>query len=162
MTLTRVMGWGWENMGLFHFRNWAGRGVSVTPDQLIAHWKALEPEDMGYPRDSKYRAISNDDFMELVEKYRNDDGDYEANRRDCDKYAVFFQADILRAWADICDSYEALAFGYVSGTIIDDDGKQGGHAWIWQLDDKGVIQYIQAQSNKPMTWKVVSVDWIEG
>ena len=152
-------------MGLFHFRNWAGRGVAVTPDELIVRWTALEPTDKGYPRDSKYRAISNDDFMGLVEKYRNDDGDYEINRRDCDKYAIFFQADILRAWADICDSDEALAFGYCSGTVtvtIDGTDTQSKHAWIWQLDDKGVVHFIQGQTNEIMTWPVNGIDWIEG
>lgn len=146
----------------FHFRKWEKRGIPQTPEQVRAFLKARGVRRVPFMRDSRYRAISHSDFMELVAKYRLNDGSYIVNVRDCDKYAIFFQADILRAWADCSNGEEALAFGYIQGTIKDDKGEVSGHAWIWQLDDKGVLWFLHGQTNIEMKWEILNLGLATG
>lgn len=146
----------------FHFRKWERRGVPVTPDQVRTLLKARGIKRVAPMRDSKYRAIPHADFMQLVEKYRLKDGGYVVNVRDCDKYVIFFQADILRGWADCSNGEEALAFGYIQGLVKDDKGEVSGHAWIWQLDDKGVLWFLHGQTNTEMKWEILSLDLATG
>jgi len=149
------------NLWPFHFRKWEKRGVPITPAQLRQELLSLGVEKV-YLRDSKYRAISHKDFMELVEKYRLSDGSYKVNIRDCDKYAIFFQADVLRGWADCSNGEESLSFGYIEGGIIDGTGKPGGHGYIWQRDDKGKIWFLHGQTATPMDWEITSLTMATG
>jgi hypothetical protein len=144
------------NLWPFYFRKWENRGVLVKPEIIKFELQVMQGVDnVPSMRDSAYRAIPHKDFMELVARYRLNDGPYVVNRRDCDKYAIFFQADVLRGWADCSNGKEALAFGYMGGVIKDEKGEVGGHGWIWQRDDKGIYRFIQGQSNTLMTWDVL-------
>lgn len=147
----------------FRFRKWEQRGVAVKPE--ILHFELetmLGVKNVPPMRDGAYRAISHEDFLQLVAKYRLVDGSYVINKRDCDKYAIFFQADILRGWADCSNGKEALAFGYMGGVIKDEKGEISGHGWIWQRDDKGKYWFMQGQSNTEMTWQTLSLELATG
>ena len=148
----------------FHFRKWEKRGVPVKPETLRFELHEMRGVKNVPPmRDSKYRAISHKDFMELVARYRRtDDGSYKGNIRDCDKYAIFFQADILRGWADCSNGEEALAFGYMDGVIKNAKGDIVGHGWIWQRDDQGKYWFLHGQTSTDMDSEILSMDLATG
>lgn len=148
----------------FNRKKWEKRGVSVSPEILRFELATMRGVKAVPPmRDTNYRAISYKDFMVLVEKYRRtDDGPYVVNIRDCDKYAIFFQADIMRGWADCSNGQEALAFGYMSGLVKTDTGKTICHGWIWQRDDDGKYWYLHGQTAAPMSWEIINFNLATG
>ena len=129
----------------FRFRKWSGRGVALTSAEVRTAVQAMRPAYV-FVRDSEYRAISWDDFkylmgfLESMPKYRK-------NRWDCDNFAIDFMAQMNRLWNERCESDQALLFGYISG--LPEVGEH--HAWIWHIDDKGVIRHIEPQTNKLRT-----------
>lgn len=146
----------------FHFRNWARRGVAVTPEILEFELVTMREVPDAPMADSKYRAIAHKDFMELGQQYLRKYGPYKSNIRDCDKFTAFYLADIMWGWADCSGGDEALAFGFMEGKVrIPPCGttpeKITGHRWVWQRDDQGKYWYLHAENNAPMEWEILEI-----
>jgi len=109
-------------------------------------------------RDEKYRAISLKDFNELIMRSRPRTLEtYRKEIFDCDNATVCFMADIMRGWANLSYGEEALAFGYISA--VHPSGNM--HAFIWQIDDQGSINFIEPQTNGGIDWKPIGITCIE-
>ena len=87
--------------------------------------------------------------MQLVEDYRVQDQRYASQKYDCDNFAIGFMADIARAWAEVSNGFEALAFGYVDGH----NSEGVCHAWIWVRCPGGEYKWIEPQTNKLLVGK---------
>jgi hypothetical protein len=143
-------------MGLFKRKKWEELGVAVTSSELQS--KLEEIANTVILRDARYRAIPYKDFEYLFSMKREESPDYKDQKMDCDDHCILFMADIKRAWNDLSDGNEALAFGFVEGN----NAEGNRHAWIWQLDDSMNINYIEAQSNRKLKGQPKEIDIIEG
>lgn len=129
--------------------------MSMSSDRAIKILTThLEPNKLDM-RDNDYRAIPFKDFMWLM-MGRKVEPSYRKEIFDCDNYAVCFMADMYRIWANKSNGTEALLFGYIKGQV-----ESGVHAWIWQIDDKGKINFIEPQTNQQGVSPLVTY-FIEG
>jgi hypothetical protein len=140
----------------FKRKKWEALGIPLTSDELRDKLKMFT--DTIYLRDGKYRAIPYKDFEYLFTMKREESPKYRDDIMDCDDHCSLFIADIKRAWADLSEGNEALAFGYISGTNADGEN----HAWIWQMDDNLSLNMVEAQTNRKMKGIPKDIRMIEG
>jgi len=135
-------------MSFFSFltrKKWAKLGAPVPSNTLYEELWARNPAGV-YLRDRDYQAIPFADFMELVADYRRTEPFYAKDAFDCDDYAVCFEADVKRGWAEEARDHKALTFGQVDGHNAEDKL----HAWVWHRDDRGIYRWIEPQLNRQM------------
>lgn len=143
----------------FKRKEWEKCGASWTYQALEEniHLK-LSP---GYldVRDKDIRSISTKDFEKLVFDcwFPNDYQAYRSEIWDCDNWSVAFMARVQERWAKVSKGKEALAFGYIAAYV---EG-MGYHAFIWHMDDKGIIRYYEPQTGKRVDYKCTKVALVE-
>ncbi len=143
-------------MGLFSRKKWEKLGNAWTGLAVGGQLGELSPIILDL-RDIDYRAIPLSDFMALMRKFRRQETWYRKEIFDCDDYAICFMADIKRGWAEVSLGNDSLAFGYISA--VNPDGVM--HAFIWQLDDQGSINFIEPQTDTIISWRPIGVKCIE-
>jgi len=134
----------WEKLG----RPWATEEVSAMLREQLA---PLYPP---FLRDRDYRGISSAEFERILFDcwFPNDYKGWTKEIWDCDNFAVGCMAKVQERWARISKGKEALAFGYIEANV---QGK-GWHAFIWHLDDKGVVRFYEPQTGR--RWAPVLLD----
>ena len=126
---------------IFKRKKWEKLGEPISVESLYTEMWRLGCTG-AYLRDGgTYRSIPNDDFMEIVRDYSLPFPKYKKDIYDCDDFTTCLRADVLRAWAELSNGSEPLAFGWVDGKI-----DTINHAWIWQRDDKGKYWWIEPQT----------------
>ena len=141
----------WEELGT----GWTSAGVESTLYSLT------KCDDI-HLRDISYRALPLDAFQTLMWNCRPMTPEaYRKQIFDCDDHACCFEADMRREWAKRSNGEEALCFGYISAKVLTADGELQ-HAFIWMLDDVGMIHYIEPQTNRMMEWKIISITELWG
>jgi hypothetical protein len=76
---------------------------------------------------------------------------------DCDNVAVAFMAAVSHRWAKVSRVNRALAFGYIEANV---EG-MGWHAFIWHMDDKGIIRFYEPQTGRQVCYNIISVRLVE-
>ena len=142
----------------FKRKEWEKLGASMTADALRAQLAQLN-SDFTDLRDRGYRAISAKDFEEIIfdSWFPNNEPAYRSEVFDCDKFAVCFMANVYLRWAKISKGSEALAFGYIAANV---EG-MGWHAFIWHVDDQGVIRFYEPQNGHLAAYKFLGVAVVE-
>lgn len=106
--------------------------------------------------DEGYLAIPHNDFMGLV-RQRGMEPNYCLNLYDCSRFTIGFFADISRIWANKTWGNWPLAFGMARVRRVG----RPNHALIVQIDDKGIIHFIEPQSDSKVDGKDLEPYFIE-
>lgn len=149
-------------MSWFNFRKWEGRGVPWTVEALNFELLVRYPAANTVLQDGYWRAIAATEFEEIIWKARpinpRAEVEYVLDKFDCNRYAIWFMSDVGKEWARLSNGKAALAFGMIHA--LTPEG--GRHAFIWQLDDKGNMNFYEPQTNKRITWTPRNVTFILG
>jgi len=139
-------------------KKWEKLGTVWTSSGVKSILNTLKPKEIHF-RDRDYRALPVKDFEQIIfdSWFPNDEPAYKSEIFDCDDFAVCFMADIKRRWANISHGQESLAFGYIAAII---EGL-GNHAFIWQMDDDGNVNFYEPQTGKRIHYKLLSVSLVE-
>ena len=142
----------------FKRKKWEDLGVKLTSLQVYDILAGLLPEDV-FLRDKDYRGIPSKDFQRIVFDcwFPNDEPAYKSEIFDCDDFAVCFMAAVKTRWANISRGKESLAFGYISADVMN----KGQHAFIWHLDDFGLIHFYEPQTGELVDYKLNSTTLAE-
>jgi hypothetical protein len=145
---------------LFKRKKWEKVGVAFTYQKVEYILKEVLKSATVDLRDLDYRALPLREFMALAFEARpyRDSISFESEIYDCDNYAVGFMADVSRKWAQLSHGKEALAFGYISAYNADNIY----HAFIWQMDDKGSVNFIEPQTDSVINWTPQRITIMEG
>lgn len=92
--------------------------------------------------DDGYWAIPNNRFMSIVRE-RSMEPKYKINLYDCNRFARGLYTDVSRIWATFYGDDWPLAFAFVK---VKRPGKPN-HALIVQIDDNGLLHFIEPQTN---------------
>ena len=144
----------------FKRKEWEKLGASWTYEGLESQLASqLNPKHIDV-RDKDLRAISTKDFERLMFDcwFINDFSEYRSEIWDCDNWCVAFMFKMQDRWAKVSKGKEALAFGYIDAYV---DGMAGPHAFIWHMDDKGVIRFYEPQTGRRWEPKIISVRLVE-
>ncbi len=148
----------------FTRKKWETLGRSMSAEELRGLLMAGTPFLFSAPlychlKDTDLRALPAAEFELLVFDcwFPHDEPAYKSEIWDCDDFAVAFMAAVRTRWAKVSRGKEALAFGYVSGLV---EG-MGNHAFIWAVDDKGVVNFYEPQTGKRVNYVLKSVVLVE-
>ncbi len=130
----------------FKRKRWERLGIPLEKAEIWSILQEYVPDNVTL-EDGNYRAIPYKDFEYLMENKRWEDPVFAHDKFDCNSFCITFMADIKRAWADLSEGQDALAFGMVTG----EDKEDSQHAWIWQIDDQKNVNWIEPQTNKRKT-----------
>ena len=128
----------------FKSKNWAKLGVQYPKDrlkQILINGTGCEDIRLN---DAVYRAIPYNDFTKLAWIGYDGPFEYEDEISDCDDAALFYESAVRKAWAKKAkNSGAALATGRAK--VLRGNGSPV-HMMIWQVDDKGMINWIESQT----------------
>jgi len=142
----------------FKRKEWEKVGTAWTSSGVRASLFTLAPEYV-FLRDRDYRGIPAVEFEKILfdcwfpKNYKG----FKSEIWDCDNYAVACMAKVQERWAKISKGKEALAFGYIEADV---EGT-GWHAFIWHMDDKGVVRLYEPQSGRRVDYKLTAVRLVE-
>ena len=133
-------------------------GIVANSTEVEANLRTLEPTYI-FTRDRSYRCIPAKDFERLIFDcwFIHDLPKYKSEIWDCDDFAICFMSAIKRRWAKVSRSSESLAFGYIESDVL----VIGWHAYIWQIDETGSINFYEPQSGKRVNYRTDEVRLIE-
>lgn len=119
------------------------QGKFFTREQVRTIFKNAFGQDcLVFADDGGYYAIPINDFMALA-RQRPTDPWYSKDLYDCNRFARGFYTDISRIWADKTWGNWPLAFAFVKVKRPNPPN----HALILQIDDKGIIHFIEPQTD---------------
>lgn len=144
----------------FKRKEWEELGRPWATEEVAAMLQAqLDPAYSPFLRDRDYRGIPAEDFERILFDcwFPNDYRGFTAEIWDCDNYAVSCMARVSERWAKISKGKEALAFGYIEANVAG----MGWHAFIWHLDDKGVVRFYEPQNGRRWAPVLLAVRLVE-
>ena len=118
-------------------------GRSATADEL-SRFITLSAGEV-FPKmlkDKSYRLLPRDSFRDLMVRGQMPKPKYATDIFDCDDWALCFDADMRRAWANRSRGKEALACGQV--LLTRPSGAR--HAQNWYMDAELVFRLLEPQS----------------
>ena len=144
--------WPWKR------KQWEKLGYACTGAAVRDALATLNPEDVNL-RDRDYRAIPSADFEHIMFDcwFPNDEPAYKSEIWDCDNFAVGMMAAVQLRWAEVSRGKEALAFGYIAADVQG----MGMHAFIWHLNDNGIITFYEPQSGRRAAYVCNIVQLVE-
>lgn len=143
----------------FKRKKWEQIGNAWQSSAVEAQLETLLSPDNIFLADRDLRAVPYTEFEKIIFDcwFPKDIPEYASEIFDCDNFAIAFMAAVQLQWARISKGKEALAFGYIWADV---EG-MGMHAFIWHMDQLGVIRFYEPQSGKRVEYKLLSTGLVE-